>query len=249
MHLLVKERSPYNEITVYETSELFGERGRFRVLEFGGNAVQGAVNLKAPAHIVLEYPRAVIHLMEYNLPSFNRLFMIGHGIGTIAGRYPERDVIVAEIDERVVTASRTLFGYTRDNIAIGDGRQLLSEQTPCRYDFIVVDAFTKAGTPVHLTSLQFAELAREKLALHGCLIMNLAGRPVGDKRMNAIGATLREAFRHVAAFVLPGRDADRREERNLLLVAGNREILYDPHSMAGFVQVELEQGYIIRDKG
>lgn len=32
-HLLLYPRSRYSEITVYETDELYGERGRFRVLQ------------------------------------------------------------------------------------------------------------------------------------------------------------------------------------------------------------------------
>lgn len=72
------------EIQVYETTELYGERGRFRVLQFSGDAIQGALDLDHPRRVVFEYPRAMIHLMEAGEPYFEDVFLIGHGIGTIA---------------------------------------------------------------------------------------------------------------------------------------------------------------------
>ena len=101
--------SGHQAITVYEANQLYGETGRFRFLQFADDAVQGALDLKNPRRIVLEYPRALIHLMERNDPLFRRLFMIGHGIGTIAAHYPDKQVTVAEIDEHVVEFCRDLF--------------------------------------------------------------------------------------------------------------------------------------------
>jgi spermidine synthase len=62
LHLLAKESSPFNEIEVYDTTQLYGEMGKFRFLQFSDHAVQGAIDLKNPKRIVLEYPRAIVHL-------------------------------------------------------------------------------------------------------------------------------------------------------------------------------------------
>jgi len=111
MRLLARDCGKQPFITVYETDRLYGERGRFRVMQFSDDAVQGALDLNAPGRMVLEYPRAMIHLVEANHPVPRALFLIGHGIGTIAGYYKDTRLVSAEIDERVAALSRRFFGY------------------------------------------------------------------------------------------------------------------------------------------
>jgi spermidine synthase len=122
LHLLFKAVSNNYEITVYDTTELYGEKGKFRVMQFSKEALQGALDLNNPERIVFEYPRAMIHLMEFNDPSFNDVFVIGHGIGTIAGYFSEKRFKVAELDDKVVELSKLCFGYRKDNVIVGDGR-------------------------------------------------------------------------------------------------------------------------------
>jgi spermidine synthase len=150
LHILFKELSNNHEITVYDTDELYGERGRFRVLQFSDGAVQGAMDCNNTERIVLEYPRAIIHLMECNNPSFEDVFVIGHGIGTVAGCFSEKRCKVAEVDEKVVEASKRFFSYPNTNVLIGDGRHILERETSHSYDYIILDAFTGKGTPQHL---------------------------------------------------------------------------------------------------
>nr|WP_246427999.1 fused MFS/spermidine synthase [Paenibacillus phyllosphaerae] len=234
------------EIAVYEANQLYGEMGKFRFLQFSDEAIQGAVDLRNPERIVLEYPRAMIHLMEHHRPGFQRLFMIGHGVGTIAAHYPDKQVTVAEIDEAVVALSRTYFNYSQDNVLIGDGRQLLAEQANDALDYIIVDAFTKEGTPGHLNTVEFFKLAKDKLAGAGIILMNLAGKAQGDKRIEAIHASLAHLFPHTKVFILPAKD--REEQRNMLLTGSGEPITYDPQAMAGFTEIALEPGYVMRDK-
>ncbi|WP_438351166.1 hypothetical protein ACP8HI_11270 [Paenibacillus sp. FA6] len=86
MQQLAKALSLYQEITVYEAAQLYGKIGKFRFLQFSDDAVQGAIDLKDPKRIVLEYPRAIIHLMECNYTSFERAFIIEYGIGKLSAR-------------------------------------------------------------------------------------------------------------------------------------------------------------------
>ncbi|WP_328804072.1 spermidine synthase [Paenibacillus glycinis] len=238
--------SGHQAITVYEANQLYGQTGRFRVLQFADDAVQGALDLKNPRRIVLEYPRALIHLMEHNEPFFRRLFVIGHGIGTIAAHYPDKQVTVAEIDEQVVALSRTYFQYAPDNVLIGDGRQLLAEQADGRFDYIVLDAFTKEGTPRHLSTLEFFRLAKDKLDGRGMLLLNVMGKENGDKGVASVFATLQQAFVHAKAFVLPGEGQS--GLRNMVLAASGRPIGYERQAMAGFAEFVPEDGYVIADR-
>ncbi|WP_028543260.1 spermidine synthase [Paenibacillus taiwanensis] len=246
MHQLTKQASLYQEITVCEVNQLYGEMGKFRCMQFSDEAVQGAIDLKDPKRIVLEYPRAIIHLIECNSFSFKSLFMIGHGIGTISGYWADKQVTVVELDELVLQMSRDYFNFNKSNVVIGDGRSILGEQAPHTLDYIVLDAFTKEGTPHHLTTLQFFELTKQKLKSNGTLIMNLMGKAKRDKYMEAIHTTLCETYAFTKAFLLPGGGEG--DMRNIIVIGSNHEIDYLPQAMAGFVEIEIEPGHIIRDK-
>ena len=128
MYELARTSNGNQEIVVYEAHELFGKTGRFRVLQFGDNAVQGAIDVRHPDRIVLEYPREIVRLIRERTPEADRIFMIGHGIGTIASRFREDQCCVAEIDAEIVELSRTYFQYGWNNVVIGDGRALLEQQ-------------------------------------------------------------------------------------------------------------------------
>ncbi|AIQ50742.1 spermidine synthase [Paenibacillus sp. FSL R7-0331] len=234
-----------DEIQVYEATELYGEKGRFRVLQFSGEAIQGALDLEQPKRIVFEYPRAMIHLMEFNRPLFQDVFLIGHGIGTIAGYFAEKRFKVAEVNAEVVRYSRSHFGYAQDNVMIGDGRSLLEAERDGQYDYILLDAFTAAGTPQHLISNEFFRLTRGKLHSGGSILMNLMGKNENDRVINAIHTTLSEHYTYVEAFALPAEGAA--DVRNILLMGSGRPVRYQARQLAGFVPVTLGQGHVIRD--
>ena len=247
MQLLARVISGFNEIGVYETSELYGRTGRFRVMGFADEAVQGAMDLKDPQRIVLEYQRAVVQLMNGNNPSFESAFVIGHGIGTIAGQYPDKRFVVAEIDDAIVELSRQYFGYRMDNVVIGDGRRILEAQKPNSLDYVILDAFTSRGTPPHLTTLEFFALGKDKLRSEGAIILNLAGRSRNDRLTAAIHTTLSETFACVRAFYLPVVGASSEGSGNAIIVGSHRPIEVRPKLLAGFSEFEIGQGHIIRD--
>jgi spermidine synthase len=245
LHLLAKEFSLFNEIAVYDTNQLYGKMGKYRCLQFSDDSIQGAIDLKDPKRIVLEYQRAMIHLMELNDPSFDRAFVIGHGIGTIAGHYPDKRFTVAEIDERVVELSKLFFGYRKDNVRVGDGRRILRNEEPNAFDYIILDAFTNKGTPLHITTLEFFEMTMEKLDSQGAIIMNLMGKPKNDRLINAIHTTLRETYAYTKAFSLPA--VDEADIRNMIIMGSNKTIDIQSQDTAGIYEIGLEQGHIIMD--
>ncbi|MFC5468097.1 spermidine synthase [Cohnella suwonensis] len=245
MRLLIKETTPYNEISVYETTELYGKKGSYRILRFADEAVQGAMDLEDPGRVVLEYQRAVIHLLRTNAPSFANVFSVGHGIGTIAAHDPDKRFVVAEIDGKLEEFSRRYFGYGLDNVRIGDGRELLEREEPDTYDAIVVDAFTHEGTPSHFTTLEFFAMAKTKLISRGTVILNLFGKRNNDRLTDAIHSTLGEAFEYTKVFFRPGNEAD--NEGNLMIAGSDKRIDYKERQMPGFREIDIGKGYIIRD--
>lgn len=245
MKLLYKTFSQGHEVAVYEAVELDGEKGIFRVLQFSEEAVQGAMDMANPERVVLEYPRAICHLMEYNHASFERVFIIGHGIGTLSQQFSDRSFYVAELDQAVVDISREWFGYSKDDVRVGDGRELLENEPPHVYDYVVLDAFSPKGTPSHLLSSEFFHIAASKLEHHGSLIMNLMGRGEQDRWMNAIHSTLSEVFPYTKCFALPV-EGDR-DLRNIIMMGRKQNIRYQTRHMSGFIEFEAGQGYIIND--
>ncbi|RKP58074.1 spermidine synthase [Cohnella endophytica] len=246
MQALAIESSPYNqEVTVFEVNRLYGETGRFRCLKFADEAIQGAIDLNEPGRVVLPYQRALLRIMELIDPAHESAFVIGHGIGTIAGHLSSKRIKVAEIDANVVALSRRYFDYRGDNVAIGDGREILSKEEPNSYGYIVLDAFNSKGTPLHLTTTEFFEIASERLAPGGAFLLNIMGKIHGDRLIDAIHSTLRLTYENVRVFALP---ADHKSEaRNLILMGSQREYDFQPQEAVGVIEVQLEQGHIRRD--
>ncbi|WP_434751890.1 spermidine synthase [Paenibacillus amylolyticus] len=242
MRVLYRNKSEQHELTVYETKRLYGEKGHFRVLQFSNDAVQGAMDLEEPSRIVLEYPRAMLHLMEQNDPHFNRAFVVGQGIGTIPSYLSDRQVKVAELDAEVVEISQHFFGYKSSSVLVGDGRELLEREQAGTYDYIVIDAFTATGTPEQFTNRSFFSMVKDKLDENGAVLLNVFGRSGNDKLVNAIYTTLGTAFPYIRAFALP---AEPNVVQNRILMGSHRPIDVQVRLMAGFVEENLEEGHII----
>ncbi|GGO06535.1 spermidine synthase [Saccharibacillus kuerlensis] len=245
MELLYRERERESEIAVYDTNELYGEKGCFRILQFSNGDVQGAMDLENPSRIVLEYPRAIVHLMEQNNLSFERAFVIGHGIGTVSGHFADRSVKTAEISAAIVKLSRNYFGYVGADVEIGDGRDSLERESDGLLDYIVLDAFTEKGTPWHLFTRECFLTAHRKLDEQGVLLLNVFGQGRRDAKTEAIYATLADVFPHVRAFGL--RQEDPRDPMNRILVGGKRPIEAKIRKMAGFEESEPEYGTVLED--
>lgn len=245
MQLRFKASGANTDIEIYDTTDLYGEKGNFRIMQFSGEAVQGAIDLDRPDRIVFEYPRAIIHLMKLNDPAFENVFAIGHGIGTIAGYFAEKRFKVAELDENVVELSKVWFGCRCDHVVVGDGRELLSREEPDMYDFIVLDAFTAQGTPRHLISSEFFRIARDKLHAGGAIIMNLIGKGDNDRLINAVHSTLAEHFPYTQSFsMLTNRTTD---AKNVIMMGGGRPIRFQTRHMAGFREFDPAPGHWIAD--
>ena len=233
-------------IKVIDMNLLDEEKGRFRVLSFADDDIQGVIDLDNPKRIVLEYPRAIIHLMEQNSPGFERAFIIGHGIGTIAGYFGDRDMRTAEISPTIAQWSRTYFGYNGAAVGVGDGRERLEQEADGSLDYIVLDAFTEKGTPWHLFTREFWNLTKRKLNERGMILLNVFGRGQRDSFVDAVWAGLSEVFEHTQGFALPPDDP--RDTTNRILVGSTCTVTFKIGQMAGFQISEPNIGTILEDE-
>lgn len=211
--------SSYHRIRVvdYDAGEI-GERPA-RVLHFD-NSLQAAAPLEDGDPVVtgpplFGYLRAV-DLVPAIRPDAERVLLIGLGSGAAAMRLhelrPELDIDVVEIDPTVVDMAREWFGYRdsengNDRITthVGDGRSWLAAQTDAQFDAIVLDTYFADSIPFHLTTREFLELTKDRLAEDGIVSANLIGAVEGDKSelLRSMHETWTSVFGDVAFYPVP----------------------------------------------
>ena len=115
---------------------------------------------------------------------FDHVAVIGLGVGTLAA-YGGRGGTMTfyEIDPAVVRIARDLgyFTYLGDSLAkvdvvVGDARLRLAEAPDHHYDMLIVDAFSSDAIPVHLITLEAAQLYWSKIAPGGVLAFHITNR-------------------------------------------------------------------------
>ena len=146
-----------------------------------------------------------------------RIAILGNAAGTVARAYghffPRTAVDAVEIDGELTEIGRRYFDLAQPaawRTFDEDARPWL-ERSDGGYDVIMVDAYRQPYIPFYLATAEFFELARERLAPGGVVIVN-AGHPEGNDDLETVlGRTMAEVFPTVLR--------DPIEETNTLLVA------------------------------
>jgi spermidine synthase len=128
-----------------------------------------------------------------------RVTMLGNAAGTVARAYgrffPETRFDAVELDGELTDLGRRFFDLQnpRMHTYTEDARPFL-EHSQARYDVIMVDVYRQPYVPFYLTTREFFELARDRLAPGGSVIVNV-GHPEGnDDLERVLGRTMEEAF-------------------------------------------------------
>lgn len=214
--------SSYHRIRVVDyPGGQFGERPA-RVLHFD-NSLQAAAPLEDGRPVVTG-PPLFGYLRAYDLvpailPDAERVLLIGLGSGAAAMRLhelrPDLQIDVVEIDPKVVELAREWFGYRdsengnpRITTHVADGRSWLAAQDDARFDAIVLDTYFADSIPFHLTTREFLELTRERLADDGIVAANLIGAVEGPRSelIRSMHETWSEVFGDLAVYPVPGGD-------------------------------------------
>ncbi len=145
-----------------------------------------------------------------------RVAILGNAAGTTSRAYekffPGTRVDGVEIDPELSEIGRRFFDMNNPQLRLydEDARPFL-HRIDARYDVISVDAYRQPYIPFYLTTTEFFETTRSKLAPEGVVIVN-AGHPEGqDELERVLTASMREVFPHVVR--------DPIEPTNTLLVA------------------------------
>ncbi|HEX7293808.1 MAG TPA: fused MFS/spermidine synthase, partial [Solirubrobacterales bacterium] len=146
-----------------------------------------------------------------------RVAILGNAAGTVArafGRFfPATFVDAVEIDGELTEIGRRYFDLRnrRMQTHAADARPWL-EQADGSYDAIMVDAYRQPYIPFYLATREFFELARERLAPGGVVIVNVGHPEGGEELERVLGRTMAAAFPTVLRYPI--------EPTNTLLLAG-----------------------------
>jgi len=181
---------------------------------------QSHVNLDDPTQLFFEYVQRMGHVIDQLGMPGQPITAVHLGAGALTlPRYieatrPGSRQQVIELESDLVELVRAELPWSpRASIRIrhGDAREVL-EKLPGgllgTVDLVIVDVFSGARTPAHVTSIEFYRSAAKLLAPGGILLANVADGP-GLKFARGQAATLVEALGHVAALaetqILKGR--------------------------------------------
>jgi len=215
---------------IYEVQSLYHhiyvlDRGDVRILRFD-NAPQSGMYKERPYDSSYPYPD-YFHLALCMKDDIQDVLMIGLGAGMAPKRfrrdYPDMKIDVVEIDPEVVRVARDYFGFPGDyevKVYVEDGRMYLKE-TEKQYDLIIVDAYYADAIPFHLTTVEFYELAKQRLKPGGILASNMIGALAGpqSKLFCSMYLTLSRVFPATYLFALDNRPGTEGQYRNIEVFA------------------------------
>jgi spermidine synthase len=130
-----------------------------------------------------------------------RVAILGNAGGTTARAYgeywPRTRVDAVEIDGELNEIAEKYFGMTpRPSLRVhaADARPWLRQQDGARFDAISVDAYRQPYIPFYLTTKEFFELVRDRLAPGGVVVINVGHPEDQDELQKVLAATMAEAF-------------------------------------------------------
>src|SRR3569832_2625873 len=144
--------------------------GLTRTLHFGNDTRQSTMALADPVHLMLVYPRAMMSCLLFP-PAPRRVLLIGLGGGSLAKfllhYFPRCE---GESVVRRAAVVRLAHGYfqlpesPRLRVHVEDARDFLAQDTPHRYDLILLVVFVVVGLVVGCAVLVYLAACRARLA-------------------------------------------------------------------------------------
>lgn len=198
---------------------------------------QSHVNLNDPTQLFFEYVQRMGHVIDQLGMPGEPITAVHLGAGALTlPRYvdatrPGSRQQVIELESDLVDFVRTELPWSSKasiRVRHGDAREVL-EKLPGgltgSVDLLVVDVFSGARTPAHVTSIEFYSRAVALLSDRGILLANVADGP-GLTFARGQAATLRSAIGNVAALaetqILKGRRFG-----NIVLVGSKTPLPFD----------------------
>ena len=214
------ERVLYEGETVQQYVRIVEREDGSRAMELNeGQAVHSL--WKPGTYLTNDYWDGMVVLPTIGHVEPRKIAILGNAGGTVArafGHYfPRTAVDAVEIDGELTSLGRKYLGLDNERMRTftEDARPWL-KSADGGYDAILVDAYRQPYIPFYLTTAEFFDLAAERLAPGGVVIVNV-GHPEGsDALEQVLGATMASAFPRVLR--------DPIADVNTLLVGGDAGI-------------------------
>jgi len=198
---------------------------------------QSHVNLDDPTELFFEYVQRMGHVIDQIGMPGEPITAVHLGAGALTlPRYveatrPDSRQQVVELESDLVDLVRAELPWSKKasiRIRHGDAREVLGKLPAGLHgsvDLVVVDVFSGARTPAHVTSLEFYRLAVALLSPRGIILCNVADGP-GLAFARAQAATLSAAVGNVAVLaetqILKGKRFG-----NLVMVGSAAELPFE----------------------
>jgi hypothetical protein len=223
------ESALYKKDTAYSSYAVFDARltnGPVRVLATDRFAWQTGVSLSEPQKPAFDYIRAFEDVIA-SKKEVRSVLLLGGGafsFTTVAApKYPAVQFDVVEIDPALTKISAVFFGRVdMPNVRIHNkDARVFTKEAQALYDIILVDVFSSLRPPFHLTTSEFVELAKSKLATNGIVAANIIGSFDGQYASfpASQAATYAKHFSNVSAYPVTAASSAPRE--NILLIASD----------------------------
>src|SRR3569832_2435289 len=153
--------------------------GLTRTLHFGNDTRQSTMALADPVHLMLVYSRAMMSCLLFQ-PAPRRVLQNSHGGGSLAKfllhYFPRCEVEAVERRDAVVRLAHGYFQLPespRLRVHVEDARDFLAQDTPHRYDLILLDAYDAEGMAAGSAEQDFLASCRARLVSLGLLVVFL----------------------------------------------------------------------------
>jgi len=198
--------SAYNYIQVLQKAD------GVRVLRL--NEGQGEHSLWHPTQLDFSGPwEQFLAAPFFNEPLYEpervqNMAIIGLAAGTVARQatavFGPIPIDGYEIDPQIIAVGRAYFAMTEPNLnAIAqDGRWGL-EHSSQQYSVIGVDAYRPPYIPWHLTTVEFFQIVRQRLASDGVLVINVGRAPADRRLIDGLVGTISRVFPSIYVMDVP----------------------------------------------
>ena len=184
------ERTTLTAATAYGDYRILDD-GSERTLEMN-NQVASKWTPHGTGH---RYVEAIESTLESN--GIGRGILVIGAAGATVGQGRDMDVTFADVDGAAVRLAEALSGERPARFHAEDGRALL-RRSPKRWKAIVVDAYQRVeASPEHLVTVEFFQLARERLEDGGLLVLNVVRGDRDGRFQRRLQRTLRSVFDEV----------------------------------------------------
>ena len=138
-----------------------------------------------------------------------RVLLLGVAGGTTAAVLERRFSATHQLSVTGVELDPGVTAVAREHLGLGELSHLTIHHEDARpfvsrsratYDLILVDVMEGFSPPFHLTTREFFDACKRRLAPRGVLAMNLPGPGLDTRLSRGLGSTLRSVFPHVSVF-------------------------------------------------